>query len=147
MKQTVIGYESNSLRASAPIPISIILRSNLGGTWPIPIASLPRGKARTSSPTWIGWVAKGLMGAAGLAVAGILTVLVLAAIALSVAYPNLPEIGGLMDYRPKLPMRDLFGRRDADRRIWRGAPQVRSDQGNPKGHEGGRPCDRGLALL
>ncbi len=64
-----------------------------------------RGKARTSSPTWIGWVAKGLMGAAGLAVAGILTVLVLAAIALSVAYPNLPEIGGLMDYRPKLPMR------------------------------------------
>ena len=29
----------------------------------------------------------------------------LVAIALSVAYPNLPEIGGLKDYRPKLPMR------------------------------------------
>ncbi|MET0209529.1 MAG: penicillin-binding protein 1A [Burkholderiaceae bacterium] len=31
--------------------------------------------------------------------------LVLAAIALSVAYPNLPEISSLADYRPKLPMR------------------------------------------
>ena len=29
----------------------------------------------------------------------------LAAIALAVAYPNLPEISGLTDYRPKLPMR------------------------------------------
>ena len=29
----------------------------------------------------------------------------LVAIALAVAYPNLPEISGLTDYRPKLPMR------------------------------------------
>jgi penicillin-binding protein 1A len=31
--------------------------------------------------------------------------LILAAIALAVAYPNLPEISSLADYRPKLPMR------------------------------------------
>lgn len=41
----------------------------------------------------------------GLAVAGVVAVLVLAAIALAVAYPNLPEVAGLSDYRPKLPMR------------------------------------------
>jgi penicillin-binding protein 1A len=28
-----------------------------------------------------------------------------AGIALAVSYPNLPEIGSLTDYRPKLPMR------------------------------------------
>jgi penicillin-binding protein 1A len=38
-----------------------------------------------------------------IAVAG--SVLLLVGIALAVAYPNLPEINGLMDYRPKLPMR------------------------------------------
>jgi penicillin-binding protein 1A len=42
---------------------------------------------------------------AGLAVAAALAGLMLVAIALAVAYPNLPEIGGLTDYRPKLPMR------------------------------------------
>ncbi|MDQ6685586.1 MAG: transglycosylase domain-containing protein, partial [Pseudomonadota bacterium] len=41
----------------------------------------------------------GLAAAAG--VAGVL----LAAIAVAVAYPNLPEISSLTDYRPKLPMR------------------------------------------
>ena len=35
------------------------------------------------------------------------SVLLLAAIALAVAYPNLPEISGLTDYQPKLPMRVL----------------------------------------
>ncbi|KNZ32254.1 MAG: penicillin-binding protein [Methylibium sp. NZG] len=41
----------------------------------------------------------------GLTAAAALSILVLVAIALAVAYPNLPEIGGLSDYRPKLPMR------------------------------------------
>ncbi|MEF7616424.1 penicillin-binding protein 1A [Aquincola sp. MAHUQ-54] len=41
----------------------------------------------------------------GLAAAGGIAVLALVAIALAVAYPNLPEISGLADYRPKLPMR------------------------------------------
>jgi penicillin-binding protein 1A len=33
------------------------------------------------------------------------SVVIMVGIALAVAYPNLPEISGLMDYRPKLPMR------------------------------------------
>jgi penicillin-binding protein 1A len=41
----------------------------------------------------------------GVAVAAGLSLLMVIAIALSVAYPNLPEISGLTDYRPKLPMR------------------------------------------
>jgi penicillin-binding protein 1A len=46
----------------------------------------------------IGWVF-------GLAAAGLLSVLILVGIAVAVAYPNVPEISGLTDYRPKLPMR------------------------------------------
>ena len=41
----------------------------------------------------------------GLTLAAALSIVVLASIALAVAYPNLPEISGLSDYRPKLPMR------------------------------------------
>jgi penicillin-binding protein 1A len=41
----------------------------------------------------------------GLVAASVLSVLILAGIAVAVAYPNVPEISGLMDYRPKLPMR------------------------------------------
>ena len=44
----------------------------------------------------------GLLGL-GLAVA--LSVLLLVGVALAVAYPNLPDISGLTDYRPKLPLR------------------------------------------
>jgi len=40
-----------------------------------------------------------------LAVAGVLVVLILVGVAVAVAYPNVPEISGLTDYRPKLPMR------------------------------------------
>ncbi len=40
-----------------------------------------------------------------LAATGAVSVAILLAIALSAAFPNLPEISGLLDYRPKLPMR------------------------------------------
>ncbi len=46
---------------------------------------------------WLAWLA----GAAALAA------LLVVAIALAVAYPNLPEVTGLTDYRPKLPLRIL----------------------------------------
>jgi len=42
---------------------------------------------------------------AGLAAAALVSVLMVVGIALAVAYPNLPEIASLTDYRPKLPMR------------------------------------------
>ncbi len=41
----------------------------------------------------------------GLPLALLLTFMLLLGLALAVAYPNLPEINGLVDYRPKLPMR------------------------------------------
>ena len=41
----------------------------------------------------------------GLLLAGLLSLLCVVGVALAVAYPNLPEIGSLTDYRPKLPLR------------------------------------------
>lgn len=41
----------------------------------------------------------------GLALAGLVTVLMVIGVALAMAYPNLPEITALSDYRPKLPLR------------------------------------------
>ncbi len=43
----------------------------------------------------------------GLLAAGTAGVLLLLALALAMAYPNLPDISGLTDYRPKLPLRVL----------------------------------------
>ncbi len=42
---------------------------------------------------------------AGMAAAAALGILMVVAVALAVAYPNLPDISDLSDYRPKLPMR------------------------------------------
>ncbi|MBB3177307.1 penicillin-binding protein 1A [Variovorax sp. Sphag1AA] len=41
----------------------------------------------------------------GIAVAGVVAVVCIIAVALAVAYPNLPDISELSDYRPKLPLR------------------------------------------
>jgi penicillin-binding protein 1A len=51
------------------------------------------------------WAGRLVVGLAGLAVAGVVCVLMAVGIALAVAYPNLPEVAGLADYRPKLPLR------------------------------------------
>ena len=53
------------------------------------------------------WVGQAVVWGAGLALAGALSVLILVAVALAVAYPNLPDISDLSDYRPKLPLRVL----------------------------------------
>ncbi len=58
-----------------------------------------------ATPAWARWLTRSTLWLLGLAAAGVFSVVVLVGIALAVAYPNLPEIGGLMDYRPKLPMR------------------------------------------
>ena len=57
------------------------------------------------SRSWSRSLFSALGGTFGLISAGALAVLMLVALALAVAYPNLPEISGLTDYRPKLPMR------------------------------------------
>jgi penicillin-binding protein 1A len=68
------------------------------------------------------WLLLGLAWSAGLLVAGVLSVAILVAIALAMAYPNLPDISDLSDYRPKLPLRvfsadgDLIGEFGEERR-------------------------------
>ena len=60
------------------------------------------GKGR---PAWLGWLITLAIWGTGLAGAAILSVAMVMAVALAVAYPNLPDISDLADYRPKLPMR------------------------------------------
>ena len=68
------------------------------------------------------WAVKALLWIGGLGFAGALSGLLLIAIALSVAFPNLPDISDLSDYRPKLPLRiysvegDLLGEFGEERR-------------------------------
>jgi penicillin-binding protein 1A len=52
----------------------------------------------------IGRLAVGLVGLAG---AGVIGILIAVGIALAVAFPNLPDVDDLADYRPKLPLRVL----------------------------------------
>ena len=54
---------------------------------------------------WAGASLRALAWLIGGVMAGTLMLLLLVAVALAVAYPNLPEISGLTDYRPKLPLR------------------------------------------
>jgi penicillin-binding protein 1A len=56
-------------------------------------------------PPWARWVLRPLAWLAGLLAAAAATLAVLTAVALAVAYPNLPSIDSLTDYRPKLPLR------------------------------------------
>ena len=51
------------------------------------------------------WAARGLLWAGGMAAAGLVSVLIIVGVALAVAYPNLPDVSDLSDYRPKLPLR------------------------------------------
>lgn len=51
------------------------------------------------------WLLRIALWGGGLALAGILSVLIIVAIAMAVAFPNLPDISDLSDYRPKLPLR------------------------------------------
>lgn len=51
------------------------------------------------------WLLRILLWGSGLALAGVLSILIIVAIAMAVAFPNLPDISALSDYRPKLPLR------------------------------------------
>ena len=56
-------------------------------------------------PSWAQWVVRPLVWAVALLATAGVTLAVLVAIALAVAYPNLPSITSLTEYRPKLPLR------------------------------------------
>ena len=62
-------------------------------------------KTPSAGPAWRAALIRLLMWAGGLAAAGATALLLLVAVALSVAYPNLPDISDLSNYRPKLPLR------------------------------------------
>jgi penicillin-binding protein 1A len=84
----------------------------------------------SSRPTWLRLAVRGIGWAFAGALAGLLSLLIVAAIALSVAYPNLPDIDSLLDYRPKLPMRVyssdgvLLGEYGEERRNFVGIRQI-----------------------
>ncbi|WP_138511869.1 penicillin-binding protein 1A [Rhodoferax bucti] len=81
----------------------------------------PRQQPATQSPQRH-WALVTLFWLIGLAVAGLISVAALVAIALAMAFPNLPDISDLSDYRPKLPLRiysaegDLIGEFGEERR-------------------------------
>ncbi len=81
-------------------------------------------------PAAVRWPLLALGALVGVALAMVLGGAALAAIALSVAYPNLPEISGLTDYRPKLPMRVysadevLIGEFGEERRLFMPIEQI-----------------------
>ena len=76
------------------------------------------------------WLGRALGGMLGLALALVLSGLLLVGVALAVAYPNLPDISGLTDYRPKLPLRVLsadgvlLGEFGEERRIYTPIAQI-----------------------
>jgi penicillin-binding protein 1A len=62
-------------------------------------------RGSSHNPWWMNWFAKPALWLMGLGAAGLLSVMMLVAISLAVIYPNLPPLNGLMDYRPKVPLR------------------------------------------
>ena len=91
-------------------------------------AASPSAPARPHGP--LRWLTTGLGRLLAVGLAAGLALLLLAAVALAVAYPNLPEISGLADYRPKLPLRVLsadgvlLGEFGEERRIFTPIAQI-----------------------
>ncbi len=70
-----------------------------------PVSPRDRGAAARRLPRWLNLLLRVVLTLIGLAASAAVAVVLVAAIALAVSYPNLPEIDSLTDYRPKLPMR------------------------------------------
>lgn len=74
----------------------------------MPSKNQPPKSPASTSPDGFSWksiLIRVFVWGGGLAAAGALSLLMVIAVALSVAYPNLPDISELSNYRPKLPMR------------------------------------------
>ena len=67
----------------------------------------PRKKAKGGDKPRRPWFVRALGWLVGLILAGAGAVVLLVGMALTIAYPQLPDISGLTDYRPKLPLRVL----------------------------------------
>jgi penicillin-binding protein 1A len=57
------------------------------------------------SQGWLYWVKQFALWGGALALGALVSMLLVVAVALAVAYPNLPDVTDLSDYRPKLPLR------------------------------------------
>ncbi|MEO7159218.1 MAG: penicillin-binding protein 1A [Polaromonas sp.] len=66
--------------------------------------SRPQSNPKKRS-SWLSSLLKFFLGGVGLALAGIAGLVIFLAVALAVAYTNLPDISALSDYRPKQPLR------------------------------------------
>ena len=71
------------------------------------MASDPTSASGPSSPrpAWQRFIARLFLWSFGLALALVASAVTIGGVALAVAYPNLPDISDLSDYRPKLPLR------------------------------------------
>jgi penicillin-binding protein 1A len=69
-------------------------------TSPAPAESNPSASASTRH-----WLVRLFLWTIGLLVAGTVSIAMIVAMSLAVAFPNLPDISDLSDYRPKLPLR------------------------------------------
>ena len=70
-----------------------------------PAAPSTPGQGSRSTAWWMTWLVRPLAWVIGLSAAGALAGAMLVSIGLAVIYPNLPSLDGLMDYRPKMPLR------------------------------------------
>ncbi len=61
--------------------------------------------AQTYEHSLLSWVLKLIAWAMGLAAAGLACILLVVGVAMVIAYPNLPDVSDLADYKPKLPLR------------------------------------------
>src|SRR5688572_11748441 len=68
-------------------------------------AKSPPRSRRNGPRGWQGALLRVVLWSAGIALAGMASLVIIAGVALAVAYPNLPDISDLSDYRPKLPLR------------------------------------------
>lgn len=67
-------------------------------------ASRAKAVAARPATAWT-WALRGLAWGGGLLAAGLVTLACVIGVAMAMAYPNLPDISELSDYKPKLPLR------------------------------------------
>ena len=65
----------------------------------------PSSKQPDKDHASLTWPVRLALWTVGVAVAGVASLLILVGVALAVAYPNLPDISEMSDYRPNLPLR------------------------------------------
>jgi penicillin-binding protein 1A len=89
---------------------------------PTPPTNKTSSKSSKSANSPRHWLVRSFFWLAGLAAAWLFALLLIIGLALTMAYPNLPNISDLSDYRPKLPLRvlsaegDLLGEFGEERR-------------------------------